>query len=142
MREHTQEGHMTRQYELDMRRATKTFLANVLQAAERAAIEGIQSAFQQASEHEAHTGDTVGAARNELPPPEKHAHRRAPAPIDRAAMRERIVACIRDNPGCNTTLLSRSLGTHRSKLRGPLGALAKAGAIRSEARVLGFGRRL
>lgn len=61
-----------------------------------------------------------------------------PAQIDRTA----IVACIRENPGCNTTQLSRSLGLHKSKLRRQLRNLVDDGAIRIEELTSGFGRRL
>jgi len=133
---------MTAQFEVDVRSALEIFVAAITSAAERAAIEGLHSAFQRAFERVTQAGHAMGAVGNESPPPKEHAHRRAPAQIDRAAMRERIVAFIRDNPGCNTTQLSRSLGAHRSRLRRQLRNLADNRAIRIEERSPGFGRQL
>ena len=117
-------GYMS-QFELDVERALETFLAEIAKAAERAAIEGIHAAFVRLSA--------------QAPPPKRSTHRRASAQIDHAAVRDRVVARIRVQPGCNTTQLGRALGIHRSKLRLQLRKLADDGAIRIEERVSGSG---
>lgn len=124
------------QFERDVKRAFDTFLADITSAAERAAIEGIHAGFVRASTQASHA---VAATADDVPPSDELAHRRARAPIDRAAMRERVVACIRENPGWDTVQLGRSLGIYPSKLRRQLRELANDGAIRFEEQPLGFG---
>jgi hypothetical protein len=105
---------MTGQFQQAVKRAFATFLTEITAAAKHEAIEAIHSAFAQAL-HPA--GDAVAAAGTPVPPSEQRAHRRAVTRIDRVAVREVIVRCIRENPGWDTAQLGRHLTVVPSKLR-------------------------
>ena len=126
---------MTGQLERDVRRALETFVAEIASAAERAAIEGIHSAFARASSQ-----GGLSATADHAPASDQRAQRRrAPTLLGRVAVRARVLECIRVNPGWDTTQLGRSLGSFPSKLRRPLRELANEGTIRFEERSIGSG---
>jgi hypothetical protein len=124
----------TGQLEQDVKRAIEILLAEITRAAQRAFIEEIHSAFDRASSQMSQVSGTSDHA----PASDRPAQRRPPAPIDRAAVRARVVACIRESPGRDTTQLSRSLCIPPWKLRRELFELTAEGAIRFEVRPIGL----
>jgi hypothetical protein len=122
---------MTGNLEQEVKRALDTFIADITRSAERAAIDGIRSAFVRASPR---PDAAVTEAGDHVRVSDPSAHRRGPTATDRTSMRARVLVCIRENPGWDTTQLGRSLGSFPSKLRRPLRELANEGAIRFEHR--------
>jgi hypothetical protein len=132
---------MTGQFQQVVKDAFATFVADITAAAEREAIEALRAAFARASRQ---TGDAVAPAA--VPASDGRAHRRADrraaAGVDRAAVRERVVACVREHPGWDPVQLGRSLAIFPSKLRRQLRELVNDGAIRFEEGPAKFGQRL
>lgn len=130
---------MTGTFQQVVKDAFATFLADITAAAEREAIEALRAAFARASRQ-------AGAAAAVLPASDGRAHRRvdrrAAVRIDRAAVRDRVVACIREHPGWGPVQLGRSLAILPSKLRRHLRELVSDGAIRFEEGPAKFGQRL
>jgi hypothetical protein len=126
--------HMTGQFAQDVKRAIEIFLAEITRAAQRAAIE-IHSAFDRASSQ---MSRAVSGTSDHAPASDRPAQRRPPAPIDPAAVRARVVACIRQSPGWDTTQLCRSLCISPSRLRRELHELTAEGAIRFEVHPIGL----
>lgn len=115
------------EFERDVRRAITNFLADIREAAKRAAIEVISSAFDDMSRllRDATTAqDQSPSSAPARRPPSKRA--------DPAELRMRVVASLRERPGSTTTQLSNALGIHSSKLRRVLRTLAEEGTIRIE----------
>jgi hypothetical protein len=121
------EGYMMCQLERDVRRALETFVGEIVRAAERAAIEAIRASFAQVSSRLG----TVANSGGDVPSPGESAHKRVPISPD-VALTLNVVTRIRENPGCSTVQLGRSLGIHSAKLRRYLRKLAIDGAIRIE----------
>jgi hypothetical protein len=115
-------------FEQDVRRAIATFITDIRKAAKRAAIEVILSAFDDKSNP---PSDVTATAENRAPSM-TGARRRTSTGADTAAVRMRVVAFLREQPGPTTTQLSKALGIHSSKLRRVLRMLADDGAIRIE----------
>lgn len=122
---------MTNEFEQVVKRALDTFIAVVVKAAEDAAIDAIQTAFVQVVAQRRH-GETP--SRNDERRSQDRAHRRTPANSDVAAVLDRIVAGIRENPGRHIGELSQFLELSASTLRRHLRKLANDGAIRMETR--------
>jgi len=127
--------HMTGQLEQDVKHAVEIFLAEITRAAQRAVTEEIHSAFDRASSQ---MSQAVSGTSDHAPASDRPAQRRPPAPIDRASVRARVVACIRDNPGWDTTQLYRSLCISPTRLRRKLFELTAEGAIRFEVHPIGL----
>jgi len=119
------------QLEQDAKHALETFLAAITNAAQRAAIEAIHTAFVRIPTLAGHPGAVPDYP---VTGPKELAPRRALARTDPAAVRARIVACICAHPGSTIMELARSLGIDRWRLARQLRALIDNGAIRSNER--------
>jgi DNA invertase Pin-like site-specific DNA recombinase len=126
---------MKGQFQQAVDSAFATFLAEVSRAAEREAIEAIHRAFARASRQ----GDAVAAAGAPVSLSADRAHRRAMAGVERAAVRERVVACIREHPGWDPAQLARSLAIAPAILRRHLRNLAIDRVIRFDEQRIGLG---
>lgn len=115
-------------FEQDVRRAIATFITEIKKAAKRAAIEAVLSAFDGESDL---PSDGTATAKSKVPSMTA-ARRRTSTRADIAAVRVRVVAFLREQPGPTTAQLSKALGIHSSKLRPVLRMLADDGAIRIE----------
>lgn len=119
------------QLERDVRRSVETFVGEIVRAAERAAIEAANEAIRASFAQVSGRPDTVANSGGDVPSPGESAHKRAPTSPD-VALTLNVVTRIRENPGCSTAQLGRSLGIHSAKLRRHLRKLAIDGAIRIE----------
>lgn len=115
-------------FEQDVRRALATFITDITKAAKRAAIEAIGSAFDDKSNPPSDATATAKSQATSM----TAARRRTSTRADTAAVRMRVVAFLREQPGPTTAQLSKALGIHSSKLRRVLRMLADDGAIRIE----------
>jgi hypothetical protein len=141
----TAKGHMTGQFQKVVKGALAAFVAEISAAAEREVIEAIRVAFARAS---CEAGDAVAAAVAPITPvpPSDQRRRRRPAHRTAAridptvAMRERVVACVREHPGWDPGQLARSLGIAPAKLRRRLRELVNDGTIGLQERPAKFGQ--
>jgi len=142
---------MTSQFEQEVDAALAVFLAAVAEAAERAAVQTIRSAFSQASvlarqsvgaadDHRSHASKSVRWRGSE--PEARVVPRRPRVRLDDAAVRAQLAAYLRENPGQSPTRLAVALRIGYNALQRNLHALVNDGALRIEERIVGFNRQV
>jgi len=129
------------EFEQDVIRAIQVFLTSIRTAAQRAAVQGVESAFARVSNEANQMDETVAAAGDDTPRSDRRLHCGTLTPSERSAVVARAVAAIREHPGSTTAQLGQALGIRSERLRPYLQKLADDGAIRIEESQLGGLRR-